>query len=817
MGASRRRSPAVSVASVPTTGIVLVALAAVPVFFDIQSVTSFEPDKGALLRSLAAWAVLIWLGEDRRQRRHRWWLQPAWVALAAVLAVTVLTTVTALDPVTAFWGSYERGQGLLAVVTGCILLLCAYRAGRQGQVWWLVDAALIGHALPALYGLLQVAGFDPVTAETVSFVPGTRAAATAGNPNFLADSLLMALILALARIEVGPTSSRVQRWGLSGYALILAAALMATGSRSALLATIAALAVLLLARGRQNRRQGVREAGLAVLTLGGLLLFLAWAMPTRLPPRLADLFSSGGTGGQRLLFAQGVIAMLAAHPRYAVVGLGPDNLPLGLAPYVPAALAHFEVDWAFRIPDRTHAYALDLLAQFGWPGVVAWTLLWSVVAAALLPTWPRRRVAVALPILTATALAVAAAFVGGPAVASLGFAAGWVGGIVLVLLLAPSVPAAPLNAYLLAALVGHWVMLAFNFPTHVAEVLFWPLMGLGLAMREGPTAQPMSAEGSWRSAGLAVAVFGFSLSAAWGRGAWLWLAAWPTLYLVTWLLTPPASDSLRRLMALLWPTLLLAPSFWLNRLGGMAAWFAFAWVLLGLAGYSLFVVPNAALRATSPRRIAAMALAGLVAVLLSLPVFGDIALKAAILHPTDADYRHRMLARALALSPYDHMVAMGLAPTEIQALPATADRDHPQAQRIESLYLRAMRAQPRAYEPLAAYAEWLRQMAARDPRVIPAARSRLDEALTRVPQDLQSRNRRALLLAATGDRAAAMAELEAALTLDPLYGPTYLNLAELYRQAGDTAMARRILERGIAHVPWWEALPAALQALDSGG
>jgi len=207
----------------------------------------------------------------------------------------------------------------------------------------------------------------------------------------------------------------------------------------------------------------------------------------------------------------------------------------------------------------------------------------------------------------------------------------------------------------------------------------------------------------------------------------------------------------------------------------------------------------------------------LMAVLLSLPVFGDIALKAAILHPADADYRRLMLARALALSPYDHMVALSLAPTEMQALPAAAGRDHPQAQGIEALYRRALMAQPRAYEPLAAYAEWLRQMAARDPQALPDARSRLDEALARVPQDLQSRNRRALLLAATGDRAAAIAELEATLALDPLYGPTYLHLAELYRQAGDTATARRILERGIAYVPWWEALPAALQGLDSGG
>ncbi|MCS7039913.1 MAG: tetratricopeptide repeat protein, partial [Anaerolineae bacterium] len=71
-------------------------------------------------------------------------------------------------------------------------------------------------------------------------------------------------------------------------------------------------------------------------------------------------------------------------------------------------------------------------------------------------------------------------------------------------------------------------------------------------------------------------------------------------------------------------------------------------------------------------------------------------------------------------------------------------------------------------------------------------------------------------LAAVGEQTAALAELEAALALDPLYGPTYLNLADVYRQAGDTAAARRVLEEGIARVPWWEALPTALRALDDG-
>ena len=62
---------------------------------------------------------------------------------------------------------------------------------------------------------------------------------------------------------------------------------------------------------------------------------------------------------------------------------------------------------------------------------------------------------------------------------------------------------------------------------------------------------------------------------------------------------------------------------------------------------------------------------------LALPVFGDIAYKSALLSLEDASARAVYLHRAFVLSPYDHIIAAGIVPTEDATLPATAGLDHP--------------------------------------------------------------------------------------------------------------------------------------------
>jgi Flp pilus assembly protein TadD len=107
---------------------------------------------------------------------------------------------------------------------------------------------------------------------------------------------------------------------------------------------------------------------------------------------------------------------------------------------------------------------------------------------------------------------------------------------------------------------------------------------------------------------------------------------------------------------------------------------------------------------------------------------------------------------------------------------------------------------------VAAYARWLARLAATDPDLAAQALATFDHALTLSPNDIQTLNDRAMLLAEMGRSDEAITELQRLLELDPLYGPTYLNLARVYRRMGDEDAARAIIEQGRAHVPWWDGL-----------
>ena len=280
---------------------------------------------------------------------------------------------------------------------------------------------------------------------------------------------------------------------------------------------------------------GSRASALLSCWLGLVLLVVAWFWPDWLPPRLGDLFASGGTGGQRLLFWQATFDLFAHEPGRLLAGLGPDALAFKLAPYLPATVAHFEVDWAFRIPDRAHTYPLDLLATGGILSLGLTTVLWAILMARLVSgndkvvgqrhasggyaVW--RWLPVVLPIVGAVGLAAVAIVAAGWPAAPLGFSAGLLGGLLVALILCPAGALSPIAPFLLAALAGHWLLMAFSFPTHGADVLLWPLLGLTLAVTspaEGsapavmaPSPPPLNL---YHVAGAAAAAFGFSLSAA---------------------------------------------------------------------------------------------------------------------------------------------------------------------------------------------------------------------------------------------------------------------------------------------------------------
>ena len=743
----------------PAQMALLLALAALPALFNIQSSVSFEPDKAAMLISLAIVALIDLLWRAWRARPaapapalKRILRTPANLLLAGLVAWAILISLAAIDPATSLWGNYDRGYGLLTLLAGVIFLIVARNMTQAGEKWLLVDAAIIGAAIPILYGFIQMLALDPVRGIGVSFPLGQRASSTLGNPLYLGDYLLLVIGLILARRLLHPPATALGRRILEAAAILALGLLILTFSRSVYLGLAVAGLSLLLFWWNQQRTAPMPAAKslrsshptgpshafasklllpaiLFAAIVGITLLILLW-------PKLQH----GGTLQQRLLIWQAVIDLARARPRILLAGLGFDALSLALAPHLPPTLAHFEPDFVFRIPDRAHSLPLDLLVAGGLPWLLGWL---AVAGMALWRLWrSHKRIAV----------------------------------------------------WLAALIIGRGVLLLASFPTHAPDLLFWVVLGMSFGLGKKRDFQGLADFKSFPLLFIAsFGVFGFSLSAAWPGGLFLWLLATPPLVVLLYALspTPPFAHARIRSFTL---TLLILPAILLNQHIGPAAMLAWIWLLLWLTTLALSLPWPITDWTSHGLKFVIIAL---LLLLITIPRLGDIAYKSALLAP-DSYHRDIYLAKALSLAPYDHVMAAGVAWVDAQRLRSTAD-----APRITQLYLLALNAQPLAPEPAAALARWLARLAKTDPRQTSQAQDAFNVALARSPNDIQTLNAQAMLWAQTGRPDDAIAELQRLLTLDPLYAPTYRNLAQVYRQIDDEDAAQAILQQGREQVPWW--------------
>jgi tetratricopeptide (TPR) repeat protein len=122
------------------------------------------------------------------------------VALAlAFVGTTLLATVFSPVPGVAFWGSYLRDEGAVALVAYTLLfLIVADRLRTRAQLDRLMNLLLATSVPVCLYALAQATRLDPLTWQTN--VAG-RMTATAGNAIFLAAYLGLLAPLTLWRLR----------------------------------------------------------------------------------------------------------------------------------------------------------------------------------------------------------------------------------------------------------------------------------------------------------------------------------------------------------------------------------------------------------------------------------------------------------------------------------------------------------------------------------------------------------------------------------------------------------------------------------------
>ena len=188
----------------------LATLITVPLFFNIHSERVFEPDKTALLRSLAVAMVLVWLVKFVEQRgwqqasRLRWraadslWRIPFVLPVLVIALVYLVASLFSITPRASWAGSYQRLQGTYTTLAYiAIFAVMASTIETRVQVRRAITAVIITSIPVSFYGLLQHFGLDPLPwgGDVTARVAGHM-----GNAIFIAAYLIMVVPLTLARI-----------------------------------------------------------------------------------------------------------------------------------------------------------------------------------------------------------------------------------------------------------------------------------------------------------------------------------------------------------------------------------------------------------------------------------------------------------------------------------------------------------------------------------------------------------------------------------------------------------------------------------------
>jgi O-antigen ligase/tetratricopeptide (TPR) repeat protein len=332
----------------------------IPLWVNLWGDQPFELPKVLLLRTLVWLLAGFVLVEYALSGRSLWRAlqnNPLSGAIGLLALALVVTAITAVDWRLSLWGSYERGQGTVTLLTYLLLFLLAaglfttFPRARQ------LIATLVAASAPIIWlSLGQALGWDPFGLASDARSP---IYATLGRANFVGAYLAMLVPLTLALLLTTPQRRRRLAWSalLAGQIIVIGLTL----ARSAWLATAVSLSLfLLLCYGPRLacRWRRLAWSGIALLFLSGPLTVF-WLGQQQ-----------AGSTAARLSIWQGAVELIRQRP---LLGYGADSLGLVFPRVYPPELVYFQGRDFFV--DRAHNLFLDWALTAGLPGLLAFSLL----------------------------------------------------------------------------------------------------------------------------------------------------------------------------------------------------------------------------------------------------------------------------------------------------------------------------------------------------------------------------------------------------------------------------------------------------------
>jgi O-antigen ligase len=305
----------------------------------------FRGEAIVLVALLAFWAT-----SARRTWKATW--RREYILALAIVGWAAITTLT----------STNRTLSVDALITVAAAAVIFFAASLVASPW-LLDILMLGGCINAVAVILQElriwVPFPPDPGEPAHY----SSVGLLGNPNDVGTYLAAPAVVA---VSVAVTSTGKRRWIYAAIAVLLAAGIMASATRTAVVAMVVGLVVFGLVHSRR--------AALIVLAALVIFAFIALSPATTLGREMRQLGHAAVNRDLQTLFSERLLPFLTAidmtrdHP---LLGVGPGCFKYHYMPYRVGLFGRYPDAWTKGYPQNwgeVHNDHLQVAAETGLPG-----------------------------------------------------------------------------------------------------------------------------------------------------------------------------------------------------------------------------------------------------------------------------------------------------------------------------------------------------------------------------------------------------------------------------------------------------------------
>ena len=386
----------------------LFSLAFVPLLVNTDTLFPYIFTKTLLIRSAV---TLFWVlfaiffftrkreSLDLLNNNWRFVKNPIYIFVSIFILLMLFSTIFAVDPIKAFFGDIERGEGYIGMLHFFAFFVASLLVFKKEDWATFFRFSLIAGAV-----LL----FDSV--QELATGKFDRAQSLIGNPAFLAGYFLFVTLSAFLSFSL--SKNRIG-WRIFSFLMIFGGiiSVFLTGTRGAILGLVAGVllsALYFAVKGKEMSfnlgalKLDMQKAGIAflaasILGIGGFALTRENAFWQKVPglERFSDLSFSDPTLQTRIISAG--VSLNAINPiengiHRFLIGYGWENFNIAYNKHFNPEYMRYESLWF----DRAHNKVFDVLVMTGTLGLIAYLGAWFSLFYMAFKRIPEKGIAVPL-------------------------------------------------------------------------------------------------------------------------------------------------------------------------------------------------------------------------------------------------------------------------------------------------------------------------------------------------------------------------------------------------------------------------------------